>query len=105
MVLTAIYIAAAMVLAPSIFLAAEWIAHDQRSRPPHRMAYSVLAAALWPLLAIGLVQFAVVAAVRQILLARASGTSLHPFADETDTAQLPRLTVPYVRVQMGTPAI
>lgn len=103
MVLVATYIAAALLVAPSIFVAAEWVGHDQSPRPPHRLAYCILAAALWPLLVVGLVQFAVIAAVRQV--SRSSGPAapmVESAGDETDTAKLPVLTVPWV--QMGTPA-
>lgn len=103
MVLVATYIAAALLVAPSIFVAAEWVGHDHSPRPPHRLAYCILAAALWPLLVVGLVQFAVIAAVRQV--SRSSGPVapiFEPSGDETDTAKLPVLAAPWVPV--GTPA-
>lgn len=107
MVLTAAYIATAMLLAPVVFVAAEWVGHDHPPRLTHRVAYSVLAAVLWPLLAVGLAQFAVIAAARHVVLSRSAGPGL-PTADQScddaDTAKLPRVTVPYVRVQIGTPA-
>ena len=106
MVLTATYIAAALLAAPSIFVAAEWVGHDRSPRPPHRVAYSILAAALWPLLVVGLMQFAVIAAVRHALVSRSSRPTrpmAEPSGDDADTAKLPVLAVPYVRVPMGTP--
>lgn len=108
MVLTTTYIASALLLAPVILVASEWIGHDRSAPPPHRVTYSVLAAALWPLLVVGLAQFAVIVAVRHVLVSRPSGsgsTAGEPFGDEADTAKLARLAVPYVRVQVGTPAI
>jgi hypothetical protein len=103
MVLVATYIAAALLVAPSIFVAAEWVGHDHSPRPPHRLAYCVLAAVLWPLLVVGLAQFAVIAAVRH--MSRSSGPTspmFEPSGDDADTAKLPVLAVPWA--QMGTSA-
>ena len=105
--LTAIYVAPAMLLAPSIFVAAEWTGHERSPRPPHRVMYSILAAALWPLLVVGLAQFAVIVAVRRALVSRSSGPAAPMLAqpgDDADTAKLPRLAASYVGVRMGTPA-
>ena len=107
MVLTATYVAAAILMVPLIFVAAESIGHDRSPRPLRRLAYSVLAAAIWPLIVVGLVQFTVIAAVRHVLVSRSSGPAvpmLEQWCEDADTAKLPRLGVPYVRVQMGTPA-
>lgn len=57
-----VYVAAALVAAPAIFLAAESLGQGL-SRPPHRFIYSMLAGLLWPLLAVGLAEFAVIAAI------------------------------------------
>ena len=106
MVLTVTYVAAALLIAPVLFVAAEWVGNDRASRPPHRVAYCLLAAALWPVLVVGLAQFAVVAVVRHVLVARSGRTGLptaDTIAEESDTARLPRVAVPYVRVQVGTP--
>lgn len=110
MVLTVTYVATAMLIAPVLFVAAEWVGNDvsneQASRPPHRAAYCLLAAALWPVLVVGLAQFAVVAVVRRVLVARSvriSRPTVDVIAEESDTARLPRVVVPCVRVQVGTP--
>ncbi|MFM9034147.1 MAG: hypothetical protein ACKOQ4_07640 [Mycobacterium sp.] len=58
-----VYAAAALVAASAIFLAADSLGHGL-PRPPHRFIYSVLAGLLWPLLAVGLAEFAVIAAIR-----------------------------------------
>lgn len=103
MVSAAVYAATAMLLAPTIFVAAEWIGHDNLPSRRRRLSYSVLAAVLWPVLALGLVQFAMILAVRRVVRARVMvGTPFTLDLDESDTAQLSRLAVPYV--SMGTPA-
>jgi len=98
-VLLVVYAAAAMLLAPLIFVTAEWIGHDH---PPgvRRIWYSVLAALLWPVLAVGVVQFAVIGSARRALRPRAGLILLG--SDDSDTGQLRRLAGPYVGV--GTPA-
>ncbi len=101
MVLTAAYIAAAILLAPVILVAAEWVGHDRSSRPPHRVAFSVLAALLWPLLVVGLAQFAMIAAVRHVVLSRSAGPRLQTYEqilDEADTAEPSRVAAPLVQV-------
>jgi hypothetical protein len=98
-VLLVVSAAAAMVLAPLIFVTAEWIGHDDHPPRVRRIWYSVLAALLWPVLAVGLAQLAVIGSARHVLRPRA-GLILLP--DESDTAQLRRLTGPYVGI--GTPA-
>lgn len=93
MVIAAMYLAAALLLAPLIFVAAEWIGHHQ-ARPPHRVFYSVLAALLWPLLIVGLLQFAAIVAVKRV--ARDDGS-------DHDTGQLPRMAVPYAGLRLRLP--
>lgn len=92
MTLTTVYIVAATVLAPAILLAAAWMRTGPR--PPHLAMYSLLAAALWPILVVGLLQWTAICAVRHVLAPRA----------DADTMRPSRLAVPYPRVQMGTPA-
>jgi hypothetical protein len=95
-----VYAAAAMLLAPLIFVTAEWIGHDDHPPGLHRIWYAVLAALLWPVLAVGVVQFAVIGSARRALRPRAGLISLG--SDDSDTGQLRRLAGPYVGV--GTPA-
>ena len=99
-VLLVVYAAAAMLLAPLIFVTAEWIGHDDHPPGVRRIWYSVLAALLWPVLAVGLAQFAVIGSARHALRPRAGLISLG--SDDSDTGQLRRLAGPYVGV--GTPA-
>ncbi len=90
MVLAAVYAAIALLLAPMVFLAAEWVGHDNLPRGPRRMSYSVLAALMWPVLILGVVQFAMILTARRV----AHG---HPLVaaplilDESDNSS--RLTV------------
>ncbi len=104
--LTAVYVVTAIVLIPSIFVAAEWIGHDNSPQPAQRLMYSVLAAVLWPLLVVGMIQFGVIVAIRRIIRSRVSAAAT-PVVDvvgqDVDTVQMPVLSVPYIRV--GTPAI
>lgn len=60
MVLSVIYIAAVIVLVPVIVVAAE----------PHRVLYSVLAAVLWPVLAVGVMQFGAVVLAQRVLTSK-----------------------------------
>lgn len=94
-----IYAAAAILLAPLIFVTAEWIGHDGRPLRRHQVWYSMLAALLWPVLAVGLAQFAVIHAARHAL--RPRDRLLLVDQDESDTARL-RIAGPYLGV--GTPA-
>ncbi|MCW1958614.1 MAG: hypothetical protein KIH64_008725 [Mycobacterium sp.] len=103
MVLAATYVAAAIVLAPLIFVAAEWVGHNHTSRPRHRLFYSILAAALWPLLLLGLAQFAVIVAIRHFAVTHSAGPVLDLLGEDADTAKLPCLAGSFPRV--GTPAL
>lgn len=59
-----VYLATAMVLAPLIFVIAELF--GRQPLPSHRVSYALVAAGLWPLLAVGLAQLALIVAVRHI---------------------------------------
>lgn len=67
MVWTAVYAVTAMVLAPLIYLAAERTGRDTPPRRRRQLWYSILAAVLWPVLALGMAQFAMIFAVRQVM--------------------------------------
>ena len=81
-----VYVAAALVAAPAIFVAAESLGHGL-PRPPHRFFYSLLAGLLWPLLALGLVEFAVIAAIRH----RSHSAAGRPVEATADTGRSPSL--------------
>jgi hypothetical protein len=102
MVSAAVYAATAMLLAPSIFVAAEWIGQDSPPSRFRRLSYSVLAALLWPLLALGVVQFAVILVVRSLIRSHPAVSPSPLDAEDSDTTQFPRLAVPYVG--LGTSA-
>ena len=74
-----VYVAAALVAAPVIFVAAEFLGHGS-ARPKHRFVYSLLAGLLWPLLALGLAEFAVIAALGH----RAHGPAIRPVSAGDD---------------------
>lgn len=98
MALTALYLAIAIVLAPGIFAVAEWRGeHHLR----HRWFYSLLAGLLWPALAIGLLQYGMVAGARRVTKDRARAFDFA--ATESGEAELPSLSVPYVPI--GRPAV
>lgn len=82
-----IYLASAMLLAPFIFTIAEWFGGHQTST--HRLAYSLIAAGLWPILAVGVAQLALIVAIRQTSTSR--GVTQHH-------------AVPDRKVQIGVPA-
>lgn len=86
----AVYAATAMLLVPMIFLAAEWVGHDNLPRGARRLSYSVLAALMWPVLVLGAVQFAVILAARHVVHGHPLVVS-PSMLDESDSA--PRLTV------------
>ena len=98
--LLVVYAAAAMLLAPLIYVTAEWIGHDDHPPGLQRIWYAVVAALLWPVLAVGLAQFAVIGSARHAMRPRAGLILLG--SDDSDTGQLRRLAEPYVGV--GTPA-
>jgi len=83
-----VYVAAALVAAPVIFVAAELLGHGP-ARPRHRFFYSLLAGLLWPLLALGLAEFAVIAALGH----RPHGPAIRPLStgDEADKPCSPGL--------------
>jgi hypothetical protein len=105
MAIAAVYAATAMLLAPTIFVAAQWIRHDSVPRLRLRLSHSVLAALMWPMLAVGLGQFLIILAVRKVLRRHAFVTASTSSPDETDDTRLPLLPVPCVGIQVGTPAV
>lgn len=85
---TTVYVAAVLVAVPAIFFAAELLARGLPG-PPHRFVYSLLAGLLWPLLAVGLAEFAVIAAIRHHVH---GPVGRRPAAgDEADTGRAPSL--------------
>lgn len=65
----AFYLFISMIFAISAFLASEWIRLPGAPAPDHPGGLAVVAGLLWPVLAIGLVQWALLAVVhRQIRL-------------------------------------
>jgi hypothetical protein len=65
--IVAVYVGTAMLLAPTIFVAVQWVGHENVPRRRRRLSYSVLAALMWPVLVLGLVQFLLILAVRKAL--------------------------------------
>jgi predicted transporter len=61
------YVVAAMIVAAAAFLMSEWIRLPGAPAPDRLGLVAVLAGLLWPLLAVGLVQWAVVAALHRNL--------------------------------------
>ena len=60
------YIIGAILLVPLIFVAAEWFGPHDLPDASHRLFFSILAAVLWPLLGVGLLQFGLFAGLRHI---------------------------------------
>lgn len=70
-----LYIVGALLMAPVIFMVTEYVGQQYFPRPPQRMLYSVLAAAVWPILAVGVVQFGVIVAAQRFMRGHADGYS------------------------------
>lgn len=102
MVLATVYITAAMVLAPSISVAAGWIGYRNLPNLSQRMAYSLVAGLLWPLLVVGLAQFAVLLGLQRVLRGRAAAVVVPRDSDEADSPRTPVASAALVR--LGTPA-
>jgi len=66
MVLITLYLAIAVVLVPLIFVAASDLGHNHPEHRRNRLLYSFLAAVVWPVLVIGLVQLGTLAALRRV---------------------------------------
>jgi hypothetical protein len=103
--IVAVYVGTAMLLAPTIFVAVQWVGHENVPRRRRRLSYSVLAALMWPVLVLGLVQFLLILAVRKALHRDAFVIASTSDADESDTTRLSRLPGPCVGIQVGTPAV
>jgi hypothetical protein len=103
MLLAVVYVSAALVVAPSIFVWAEWIHKDPLPQPERRWLYSLLAGLLWPLLVVGLVQFALIATIRTWVRAHAPLAATIPGGSDVEaegarSSPTPRRAVPYAQV-------
>ncbi len=66
----AFYLVVSLIVATAAFLASEWIRLPGAPAPDHIGALAVVAGLLWPVLAIGLVQWALLAVVHRKLRLR-----------------------------------
>ncbi len=72
------YLIISMIVATAAFLASEWIRLPGAPAPDHTGALAVVAGLLWPVLAIGLVQWFLLAAVHRKLRVRVAPVARIP---------------------------
>lgn len=70
MLLAVTYLAAALVIVPSVLVVAERVRQEPISQPGQRVLFAVVAGLLWPLLVAGVLQLAAIIALRKWLESR-----------------------------------
>ena len=70
-----LYLVVAAAVAIATFLLSEWVRLPGASAPDHLGLMAVAAGLLWPVLAVGLAQFALVSAVHRRILGKAATLS------------------------------
>ena len=103
MLLAVVYVSAALVVAPLIFVSADSIRQDRIPKAEHRWLYSLLAGFLWPLLVVGLVQVALIVTIRKWMRVHTPLAAAIPGDSDAETegawsSPTPRRAVPFAQV-------
>ena len=103
MSLAVVYVSAALVVAPLIFVSADWIRQDRIPKAERRWLYALLVSFLWPLLVVGLVQLALIVTIRKWMrvhtpLAAAIPGDSDAEAEGAWSSPTPRRAVPFAKV-------